>query len=140
MIIIVSFVLSWSSYSYGGMSTPSWSATWALPGAPGTLPDGPWRCIQSSLCPKKPIGRPHVAKVLLKFTIFSKSCCDSLIIIVSFVLSWNSYSYGGMSTPSWSATRALPGAHGTLSDRPWRGTLSSFWPKRRVGTPHVPKA
>ena len=58
----------------------------------------------------------------------------------------NSYRSGGTGAFSWDAPGVLPGAPGALPGRSWthpgpqgRRILSSFRPKRHVGTPHMAK-
>ena len=39
--------------------------------APQTLPDAPWECLLGSLLPGRTVGRPYIAKVVVKFVVFT---------------------------------------------------------------------
>ena len=65
---ILLFTSFQKSYKFSFLKRTPWTGRAGR--SPGTLLEAPRQCIQGSLCPKKPIGRPHVAKIVLKFTIF----------------------------------------------------------------------
>ena len=120
-------------------------AAWAIPRGSWTLSGPPRRRPASPVRPKRHVGTPHVATVVVKLIIFRNIFDLHKNFGVFFVIfsphpflhrNWVCPSAAGV-LPD--APEALPRRFWTRSGPPLRRLQSPFWPKRHVGTPHMGK-